>query len=151
MKTKITFQISALEGEKILGLGETAAGAVCLAALASKDISFIKRVSEGYGVDYDKLTQTFKGRKEMVIARYERNVATMAGRPDEHFAEVFKVLHAETADIVLVIDSDTAKVTQYPRSYIQTAYEVFVLGKYKKGAPEVEALIAETAAAVPSN
>lgn len=141
-KIKPSFQISKLEGEKFSSLSDTESGKARIAA-AAKDIVLTKRLQEGYSTDYDKWNKTSK-HVPLVVAHYERNSKLESGRTDEHFAEVFKVLHAETADVVLVVDSVTGVLTQYPKAYIAKAYEVITLGKFRKGAPEVEALIAET-------
>lgn len=141
-KVKPQFQISRLEGESFTNLSDTDAGKARLAKAAA-DITFLGRTTETVA-NYDKKTREFKPATTLTLARYERNVKAAAGREDDHHAEVIRVLHAETADVIQVIDSKTGGVTQYPKEYLKTAYEVIVLGKFRKGAPEVEALIAET-------
>jgi hypothetical protein len=92
------------------------------------DIRFVKRVEETHGKEL------------LVIATYERNSNAAADRADDHFAEVYKVLKHETAGVIRVVDSNGIAL-QYPKAYVDTAYDVYVLGKYQKGAEEIESLI----------
>lgn len=97
------------------------------------DIRFDGRKDEGHGSG-----------ETVSVAAYTRNDSAMAGRVDDHFAEVFKALHKETADCIRVVDSATGAAIQYGKGYIQVAYDIWVLGKYSKAAPEVEDLLAQT-------
>ena len=90
------------------------------------------------------------GKEKLTIAIYVRDSSLEAGRYEDHFAEVFKVLHAEPAEIIHVKDTKGGDPIQYPKAYIQSAYDVYVLGKFRKGSPEVEELIAEPTAQVGS-
>lgn len=86
---------------------------------------------------------------EWTILTFERSCSMEAGRPDEHFEEVWRVIHAEVAKIgpdvnlsIVVNDSDGKGKAYVPRGYVQGAYEVCTLGKFRKGSPEVEELLA---------
>lgn len=83
------------------------------------------------------------------ILTFERSCSMEAGRPDEHFEAVWKVIHDEVAKIpdgtnlsIVVNDSDGKGKAYVPRGYVQAAYEVCTLGKFRKASPEVEALLA---------
>ena len=82
------------------------------------------------------------GKDKLTIAIYVRDSSLEAGRYEAHYEEVFKVLHAETSDVIHVKDTKGGDPVQYPKAYIQTCYDVFVLGKFRKGSPEVEELLA---------
>ena len=111
-------------------------------ALVGERADVQARINRKWDIMLESIKQDSHGPKEkFTIATYRRNTKQMAGREDDHFAEVFKVLHAEKAQYILLIDDGTTECRQYSKEYIQAAYNVYVLGIYRKGTPEVEALL----------
>ena len=128
------FQMSK-EGEVIALVGERA------------DVQ--ARINKRWDIMLESVRQDSHGPKDQfTIATYRRNPKQMAGREDDHFAEVFKVLHQEKANYILVIEDGSTACIQYSKEYIQSAYNVYVLGIFRKGSPEVEALIKSEEVAV---
>lgn len=110
---------------------------------------------------WDPSTRKPDGKSEtFLMLTFERNVQAVAGREDEHYAEVYSVIHREVAKQVVahpgktisikVVSSDGKETTWLHQDYLQSAYEVCTLGKFRKASPEVEALIRGETAFVPS-
>jgi len=125
-----SFSMSRLEGEHFASLSDRQEVKDRIAM--DWDIRFMKRLEDKHGTD------------KFTVATYERN-GKRSG--DGHFAEVFKALHKETADYVLVVDTQTGDSVQYPKAYIERANKVYVLGEFSKASADVEALISEGAEA----
>lgn len=121
-----SFSMSRLEGEHFASLSDRQEVKDRIAM--DWDIRFMKRQEDKHGQD------------KFTVATYERN-GKRSG--DAHYAEVYKVLRQETADYVLVVDTQTGDSLQYPKAYIERAYKVFVLGEFVKASADVEALIQE--------
>lgn len=101
---------------------------------------------------WDPSTRKPDGKSEtFLMLTFERNVQASVGREDEHYAEVYGLIHREVAKqsaanpgktlSIKVVGSDGREKTWLHLDYLQSAYEVCTLGKYRKASPEVEALI----------
>lgn len=108
---------------------------------------------------WDPSTRRPDGKSEtFLMLTFERNVQAVAGREDEHYAEVYGVIHREVVKqmaahpgktlSIKVVSSDGREKYWLHQDYLQSAYEVCTLGKFRKASPEVEALIQENAPAL---
>lgn len=90
--------------------------------------------------------------EQFLVVTFERNCEAEKGRPDEHFAEVYDCVHKVVAQLqdkypgktlsIKMVGNDGREKTWLHSNYLQSAYEVCTLGKFRKASPEVEALIA---------
>lgn len=136
------------EGDKVSMLGDRQEVKDRLASKA--DCRLDSKKSE-IASEWDNSRRKLVRPVEWTILTFERSCSMEAGRPDEHFEEVWRVIHAEVSKIpadvnlsIVVNDSDGKGKAYVPRGYVQGAYEVCTLGKFRKASPEVEALLTQT-------
>jgi hypothetical protein len=108
-----------------------------------------ERVRERKVLNLQSRSDDFSGRgrdrKPIQIAVFSMDLGLRAESTHEAFyEEVYKILHAEKADVIRVYVKDRTHC--YPRAWIERMYKKYVLGEGAEPAsPEVEELVAETA------
>jgi hypothetical protein len=85
------------------------------------------RMSDDWDIRLSSRSEDSLKGKPITVAIYERNTARSG---DEHFAEVYRVLASESADVVRMVDSVGGKsATIYlTKGYIEKAYQLLTLG-----------------------
>jgi len=84
--------------------------------------------------------------KPVVIATYFLDLSLKKDRGDAFYEEVYKVLHAEKADLIHVSakQRDEIRTQSYPKDWIERQFKHYVLGEGSKpSTKEVEELVAE--------
>ena len=137
------------EGDVVAFLGDRQEVKDRLAAIAKADCRLESKKVE-VSTTWDNANRKRVNPVEWTLLTFIRDDSLETGRADDHFAAVNKVIHDAVAAIPegtplsIVVKLPSGKDDYHPtRGYVQVAYEVCTLGKFRKSSPEVEDLISE--------